>query len=624
MSDTATTSKSASTKSYLNEEIQFEGSYSKTLLSTLKWAYRPYQWRMLSIVIIGFISRLLMLGQANIIGHWVDEPDITGSKYLLILILMSTFGLTGTFIYRIFFSRFSSLAVSQIYDETTFRTSRFPIEFFDRTPVGRITTRFSSDYGSVFRLFGGPIAEFVALIFDLLSMIILLTVASPYYILIMLVVFISHYFIYRTQIAKLRELRRETSRYRSPSIAHFSESAQGVSLIRLFLKQRIFLHRFQKLESQYQSIRKLLLIRLSQFAIYMNLTSVFCFFFTGFLAWILIQNQLVSVGSLVVAFGFVVASGNTIQMFFDWMTQMEEAIVGLERMDHFIRMPIESGSKLPSQTKIPTQHWKDTKKSSTMSPLPAASVEFKDVSLKYAPELPWVLENIQFKIEPGEKFGIIGRTGSGKSSLIQCLFYLYPPQKGTVSIQDRVPDLGGYPHKTKPDLMDLKDFRSQMAFISQDPTIFHGRLHENLSFSFYSPTEPKDLHRKISDQELIDTLRQVGLEHLANPESLNMMIEEKGKNLSQGERQLICMARCLLQKAPVVIMDEATSNVDPQSEQILVEATEKFFKEKTVIIIAHRLSTLQNCDRVLWLHQGKIRCIGKPEEVLEQFQAENH
>ena len=154
---------------------------------------------------------------------------------------MSILGLAGTLTYRILFSRFSAFAVSQIYDETTYRTSRFPMLFFDQTPVGRIITRFSSDYGSVFRLFGGPIAEFVALIFDLLAMIILITVASPYYLIVMTVIFISHYLVYRSQIENLRRLRRCTSRLRSPSIAHFSETTQGVSLIRLFLKQNIFM-----------------------------------------------------------------------------------------------------------------------------------------------------------------------------------------------------------------------------------------------------------------------------------------------------------------------------------------------------------------------------------------------
>jgi ABC-type multidrug transport system fused ATPase/permease subunit len=153
-----------------------------------------------------------------------------------------------------------------------------------------------------------------------------------------------------------------------------------------------------------------------------------------------------------------------------------------------------------------------------------------------------------------------------------------------------------------------------MAFISQEPILFQGTLRGNL-----------DIEGREKEEKLVAVLRKVGLWDWVqeNPLGLEMVIEERGKNLSLGERQLLCMARCLLQEAPIVIMDEATSSVDPQSEEILVRATEEFFSDRTQIIIAHRLSTLQKCDRILWLQNGEIVALGPTSEVLPRFEKTN-
>jgi ABC-type multidrug transport system fused ATPase/permease subunit len=307
-------------------------------------------------------------------------------------------------------------------------------------------------------------------------------------------------------------------------------------------------------------------------------------------------------------------------MFFEWVSQFEEAMVGVERLDQYVRSPLEIGSRLPSRAQFQTGHPQISKteehklRQTKLTSKSAAQVEFDQVWFRYRQDLPHVLKGLNFEIKAGERFGIIGRTGSGKSSLIQALFYLYPLEKGHVRIEGHRPDPLHRPVPTSPaaastELVDLSLYRRSIAFIAQDPTLFRGTLHENL-----------DVNQTQSLEDLFEALKKVGLAEWANEYDLKRPIEERGRNLSQGERQLICMARCLLQDAPVIVMDEATSSVDPQSEEILVRATEEFFKDKTQIIIAHRLSTLQNCDRILWLHNGEIRLIGKPSEVLPQFQ----
>jgi ABC-type multidrug transport system fused ATPase/permease subunit len=316
-----------------------------------------------------------------------------------------------------------------------------------------------------------------------------------------------------------------------------------------------------------------------------------------------------------VAFSFIALSGNTVQMFFEWLTQFEEAMIGVERLDQYLRKDLEPGNLLPSSAHFNTGHPKYDETlekylhKRRLTKERSASVQVMGLWFKYREDLPWVLKDVNFEVKAGERLGIVGRTGSGKSSLIQALFYLYPLQAGRIAVNGNSPKI-----KSSETGMDLNLYRRSIAFISQDPVLFQGSLRSNL-----------DIESQLSDDRLFAVLDQVGLKEWVEQQSLgiNMRIEERGKNLSLGERQLLCMARCLLQEAPVVIMDEATSSVDPQSEEIMVKATEEFFSDRTQIIIAHRLSTLQKCDRILWLHNGEIQSLGPTSEVLPRFEAAN-
>lgn len=606
-------------KAFLDQESKFTGKYAHTVRETLWLAYKPYLGITLACFAIGLLGRICLLANANIIGIWVDSfcevgphshcapvphffQGFASKDYLILLTGMATLGFLNTFFFRVIFSRLSAKAVSQIYDETTLRTSRQSMSFFDSTPAGRIVTRFSSDYGNVFRLFGGPLAELFAIIFDLISMLILITLASPAYLPLVIIVTFLDYGIFKLNIDRLRLVRRNLSASRSPSIAHFAETAQGASTIRSFLKQSSFSQRFKVLDQNYLDNKIETVRAFLNFSFQINcMTSVFLLS-TGLTAWWLLQHNYLTIGSIGVAFSFIALSGNTIQMFFEWISQFEEALVGVERLDQYLRSPIEAGALLPAQAQFKTEHPQrkltDPIPGEYLKNLPAASVDFDHLTFRYREDLPVVLKDLSFQIKAGERWGVVGRTGSGKSSLIQALFHLYPLTQGNILID------GKSAKET-----DLMSFRQAIAFIAQDPTLFKGTLKENL-----------DITNKASSEDMLRALNKVGLSNWASNEGLRKIVEEKGRNLSLGERQLICMARCLLQNTPIVIMDEATSSVDPQTEEILVRATEDFFKGKTQIIIAHRLSTLLNCDRILWLQNGEIQMIGSPSEVLPKFQ----
>ncbi len=608
-----------------------KGAFKHSVYQTLYMAYNPFLLRISLSLIFGFLGRSLILGNTNIIGYWIDSnckapsvckvgPDFLKSfndqDYVLLLAVMTTIGFILTLIFRTVFSRVSAQAVSVIHDEVTLRTSRYPMRFFDTTPAGRIITRFSSDYGNMFRYFGGPLAEFISIIMDLFLMILLIALASPIFLIFVAFIILMNFSVYRLNRDRLRKIRRELSASRSPSIAHFAETTQGASTIRSFLRQTSFKSRFNRLDRYFLDQKKRTSKNLVGFSFQMNSLSSLLFLITGVSSYYLIQNGLLSIGSVGVAFSFIVLSGNTVQMFFEWLAQSEEAMIGVERLDNYLHRPIEPGSYLPASTKFKTAHpiysatLEKYLSSRRLTEKNQASIKAQDVWFRYSSDLPWVLKNLNFEVNAGERLGVIGRTGSGKSSLIQALFYLYPIEKGFICINGNAPNL----NDSSGSGPDLALYRQSMALISQEPVLFQGTLRANL-----------DPWKKKKDSDLLEVLNRVGLAEWVQSGQpiLDRRIEEKGKNISLGERQLLCLARCLIQDAPIVVMDEATSSVDPRSEEIMVKATEELFKGKTQIIIAHRLSTLGQCDRILWLDHGEIKMLGSPQEILKEFEKQD-
>lgn len=599
-----------------NDRDSTEKGFSKQVFNVLLSAYRPYFFPIGASLSFGIFGRLLILGQSNMIGHWVDfitqspqqaswSLNWSHFDFIFALGIMSAVGFVLTSLFRVIFSRYSALAISSIYDRVTFRTSQFPMRFFDVTPAGRIITRFSSDYGTVFRLFGGPLAEFLSIVFDLFVIIILILTSSLYFVFPLSFIIFMNFIIYRRNILKLRNDRRSLSGLRAPSIAHFAETAQGSTIIRIYDKIESFKRRFKFLDSLYMTQKLRTSRSMMIFSFKMNTLSSLLLLLVGSLSFYLLKIGQITTGAIGTAFGLIVYSGNAVQMFFEWLTQIEEGVIGVERLGNYLNKPIEVGADIIINEKNSIQYTDpndlnrlDTVRSKIKYP-DHADIKIEHVSFRYAPELPWILKSVSIHILPKEKIGIIGRTGSGKSSLIQALFQLYPIEKGSIKVNDL----------TAPDDISLSDYRAQFSFISQDPVLFQGTIKDNL-----------DPFKKLPDIEILKTLIQVGYINDLNFELLNEQVLERGKNFSLGERQLLCLARAILQNRPIVILDEATSSVDPHSEAAMVEATNKYFSEKTVLIIAHRLSTLEKCDRVLWLDQGQVRKVGSPTNVIQEFQ----
>lgn len=625
-------------------------SDSQNIWKVVRWTFGPYKWVVGSALFVGMMARGAFLLQTNVVGWWADslcgqgqyckgQPSWTQGwgqgEFVLALVLLTLMGLLGTIIYRMTYGRTASRAISQLYDEATMRVSRFPMRYFDTTEMGRIMTRFSSDYGNVFRVIGGPMAEFISLAIEILMIFGLMIAISPYLILLVVPMMASYLVLYRRNRPQMDLQRRKQAAARAPGIAHFAETLQGALSIRTYKRVSNFTLRFSREDDVYLRERFLQQKLTATYGFKMGAVTAFFLCVFSVSSYFLLQKQILSVGQVGVVIGFILSLNSTVLAFFELLPQIEECRVGLERMGAYLFMPLELGNSLPAAAQFDTPHlrWNKDWQKPFRSGSQGGRIQLQNVWFRYFAGQDWILKNINIDIRSGERIGIIGKTGSGKTSLIQALFHLYPIEKGEIL-------LNGEPVRTSmtnESGIELNQYRRQMAYISQDPTLFAGTLRENI-----------DMEGTHSDEEVIHVLEKVGLgewfHHRAK--SLNFFLNERGRNVSQGERQLICMGRCLLQNAPIIVLDEATSNVDPQSEELMMKAIlgkgprsgsseqtqglipeggthedigKTLFEDKTQIIIAHRLSTLETCHRVLWLDQGQVKEFGPTREVLSAF-----
>jgi len=286
--------------------------------------------------------------------------------------------------------------------------------------------------------------------------------------------------------------------------------------------------------------------------------------------------------------GLSVSYALSVTQTLNWLVRMtselETNIVAVERLKEYSETQCEAEWKLESDEKL--LEWPEK-----------ASIEFKNVNARYREGLPLVLKDLSFAIEAGQKVGIVGRTGAGKSSVTLTLFRIVELDQGQICIDGiDIASLG------------LHTLRNKLTIIPQDPVLFSGSLRMNLDpFSHYS------------DSQLWETLKMSHLENFVTnlKEGLQHEITEGGENVSVGQRQLICLARALLRKTKILVLDEATAAVDLETDDLIQETLRDSFKDCTVLTIAHRLSTIMDYDKVLVMQEGQVAEFASPKELLE-------
>ncbi|KAJ4473750.1 metal resistance protein YCF1 [Lentinula aciculospora] len=475
----------------------------------------------------------------------------------------------------------------QLHDNMLDGLVRAPLSFFELTPTGRILNLFSRDIYVV----DGILARVISMAFRMFvatcSIIVVIGSSFPLFLLAVAPLGWFYLTVMKYYLATSRELKRLDAVSRSPIFAWFSESLAGLSTIRAFNQQSVFIANNQRRVDRNQicylssvSVNRWLSIRL-------EFVGAVIIWVVATLACVALTTTGVDAGLVGLVLAYALNATSSLNWLVRAASEVEQNIVSVERILH--QTEIQPEAPLEHADQAVPQPWPTS-----------GAVEFRQYSTKYRPELDLVLKKINLNIEPSEKIGIVGRTGAGKSSLLLALFRIIEPVEGTIFI-DGV-DI------TK---IGLHDLRSSISIVPQTPDLFEGTLRENI-----------DPVGEYNDADIWDALAQVHLkqfvESLPDGRGLDEPVREGGSSLSSGQRQLLCFARALLRKSKVLVLDEATSAVDLDTDKAIQDIIRgPGFKDVTILTIAHRLNTIIDSDRVLVMSAGEVAEYDAPEKLLE-------
>ncbi|NWS95557.1 MRP7 protein, partial [Mionectes macconnelli] len=487
-------------------------------------------------------------------------------------------------IFRAFLFAYGTLrAATVIHNRLLQRALKATVTFFDTTPTGRILNRFSSDLYCVDENLPFFLNIFLANMYGLLGILVIISYGLPWIGLVLLPLAVVYFSIQRYYRHTSRELKRLYSVTLSPIYTHFSETLSGLSSIRAMrATQRFELENQLRLEWNQRCLfasnaaMVWLDIRLQMIGVAV-VTAI------AGIAIIQHQKQLGNPGLVGLALSYALSVTNLLSDLISSFTQTEIMMVSVERTEEYTTdIPMEPQDRLVQvAADWPSQ----------------GLLEFREVVLAYRAGLPNALDGVSFTVYPGEKLGIVGRTGSGKSTLFLALFRMVELKSGRILLDG-----------VDSQLVGLEELRSRLAIIPQDPFLFSGSIRENLDPQ--GKRTDAELHEVLEQCHLRDAVTQMG--------GLDSELGERGKSLSVGQRQLVCLARALLTQAKVLCIDEATASVDQKTDQLLQQTIRQRFADKTVLTIAHRLNTILDSDRVLVMQAGRVAELDSPTRLSQK------
>ncbi|XP_052414905.1 ATP-binding cassette sub-family C member 4 [Carassius gibelio] len=457
---------------------------------------------------------------------------------------------------------------------------RTPVHFFDINPIGRILNRFSKDIGQLDSLLPWTFVDFIQVFLQIIGVIAVASSVIPWILIPVIPLLLAFLFLRRYFLRTSRDVKRIESTTRSPVFSHLSSSLQGLWTIRAFKAEERFQQTFDAHQDLHSEAWFLFLVTSRWFAV--RLDGMCSVFVTITAFGCLLLKDSMKAGDVGLALSYAV----TLMGMFQWgvrqSAEVENMMTSVERVVEYTELESEA----PWETqKRPPPDWPSR-----------GLVTFDRVNFSYSSDGPVVLKNISAMFRPREKVGIVGRTGAGKSSLISALFRLTEPE-GKILVDGVLTSEIG-----------LHDLRQKMSIIPQDPMLFTGTMRKNL--------DPFSQH---SDHDLWNALKEVQLKAAVEelPAKLETELAESGSNFSVGQRQLVCLARAILRKNRILIIDEATANVDPRTDELIQKTIRDKFKECTVLTIAHRLNTIIDSDRILVLDAGRIHEYDAPHVLLQ-------
>uniref|UniRef100_A0A8C8S3K0 Multidrug resistance-associated protein 4 n=1 Tax=Pelusios castaneus TaxID=367368 RepID=A0A8C8S3K0_9SAUR len=464
-----------------------------------------------------------------------------------------------------------------------------PVLFFDRNPIGRILNRFSKDIGHLDDLLPLTILDLLQTTLQIFGVVAVAVAVIPWILIPLVPLCIIFIFLRRYFLDTARDIKRLESTTRSPVFSHLSSSLQGLWTIRAFKGEQ----RFQELFDAHQDLHSeawfLFLTTSRWFAVRLD---AICAIFVIVVAFgSLLLAKTLDAGQVGLALSYAI----TLMGMFQWgvrqSAEVENLMISVERVMEYTELENEAPWE---SKKRPPAEWPSQ-----------GVIAFENVNFTYSLDGPLVLRHLTVLIKSKEKpysvhssdIGIVGRTGAGKSSLIAALFRLAEPQGRIWIDKYLISELG------------LHDLRKKISIIPQEPVLFTGTMRKNL-----------DPLSEYTDEELWNVLEEVQLKEAVEelPDKMETQLAESGSNFSVGQRQLVCLARAVLKKNRILIIDEATANVDPRTDELIQKTIREKFAHCTVLTIAHRLNTIIDSDRIMVLDGGRLKEFDEPYILLQE------
>lgn len=514
----------------------------------------------------------------NVLKNKMTDKDVKLISLLLTLYFI-VFIVTGILLNRsrVYFQISANKIASRVQKDVYDKVSTFPISYFDNLPSGKIASRITNDTNKLKTMFQLLFSDIINSLILIIGLYITLLFTDTIAALMLLILMPIVYIIFKTYLNKTYAYTKEIKIYTADINAKINEYIQNMEIIQVFNREGFIFNKFDKINKKIYDIN----IELSKLRSYSGYRAMDIIQFLAIIIVLIYfglgsitKVYLVTVGSLYMAIDYTTKIFNNINTIIMRFGDVEDAYSSANHIFELLEM--ESMEKLEEKNI-------DLK----------SDINFDNIYFSYSKED--VIKGLSFKAKIGSSIAFVGQTGSGKSTLINLLLNFYSPRKGKITIGD-----------VDINKIDRNNLREDMAVVLQDAFLFKDTIKENIKMG-----------ESFSDKDVINSLKKVGGEKLLQ-RGIDSMILENGSNLSQGEKQLIAFARAYIRDPKILILDEATSNIDTETENIIQKGINELKKDRTTFIVAHRLSTIKNVDKILVLSHGEIIESGNHDELMNQ------
>ncbi|KAG1661201.1 Multidrug resistance-associated protein 1 [Nymphon striatum] len=507
-----------------------------------------------------------------------EETNAFGKEFILLWFGEVIFLLIGAFTLVYGTIKASRIVHNRMVDSLL----KAPVWWYDTTSVGEIYCRLGQDLDQIDKSFSEKSRDLLYCLTKCISSILILLKTIPMVLPILIPMSITLNIAHDSYSKAIAQFHNDEEKKKAKIYDHIAETLSGLTSIRTFNKQENFKKKLQSL-----------IIKRFQLEYYSIAVSRLMMMKTQFIS----RLMCLLVGIAISIYRDSMEAG-TASLVLYFMYELTHECTSLFQVVTLVKRNENAFIRIFEYTELPKEdEWeKENPKTETNSKIKYSKIEFIDYSARYIEESPDILQNLNFEIRNGEKIGIVGRTGAGKSSLIAAIFRMVKFQEGKIMIDNvNINNIG------------LHNLRSKITFIPQKPFLFSGTIRENL-----------DPSGKYSKQDLIGILSKISLQNQTFKIELDDIIEDDGNNISSiGQRQLVCLARAILNKTDIIIFDEATASVDVTTDRLIQKIIKTEFKDKTVITIAHRISTILYSTRIFVMDGGKIIENGSPGTLLK-------